>query len=401
LAGISMSILAAFKILLGLAFSLFSILPGVNPMIPSELFITDLVGVMFWFGFKAARGDGKFRIAGESAKDIWKLTHELFAYQAGILGKGLSPQNLKSTARRLRSWLSGEIPVDAANARGEIMATACMAWLIAGHNDGFSGPMGQIFIQAIRDRFPDLAHASIEQIAEHMRLYDAGQLEGVISEIKGRMFELLEIDAFNHRDGIRAVSESDMSHPGDDIVLQDEKTGHVLLIQLKATDTPSYIEHALHNYPAVPILTTEEVSHHFSNDGRVWGSGLKNAKLEAVTHENFDRLMHGLEPVSAIHTAAGGVAARAIVRLWPFVVAYLRKRITQAQLEEAFKKVLGDSGVSLAARVSYSLAFDAVFAWYLLARGVIKIVQAGQRAAQSEPALARGAQSTPPAGAAF
>src|SRR5271165_2427180 len=78
LAGISVSILAAFKVLLGLAFSLFSILPGLNPMIPSELFITDLVGVVFWFGFKAARGDGKFRIAGESAKKIWKLTSELF-----------------------------------------------------------------------------------------------------------------------------------------------------------------------------------------------------------------------------------------------------------------------------------------------------------------------------------
>jgi len=213
------------------------------------------------------------------------------------------------------------------------------------------------------------------------------------------MFELFEIDALNHRDGIRAVSESDMSHPGDDVVLHDEKTGHVLLIQLKATDSPSYIEHALHNYPDVPILTTEEVSHHFSNDGRVWGTDLKNAKLEAVTHENFDRLMHGLEPISAIHIAAGGVAARAIVRLWPFVVAYLRKRITQTQLEAAFKKVLGDSGVSLAARVSYSLAFDAVFAWYLLARGVIKIVQAGQRAAQSDSAQARETQSAPPAGA--
>ena len=390
LAGVSVTILAAFKVVLGFAFSLFAIVPGVNPMIPSELFITDLVGVMFWFGFKAARADGRFTIATSSLKGIWKLAKELFDYQFGILRKGLSPRNLSSMAKRLWSWLSGEIPIDAAHARGEIMATACMAWLIADHDDGLSGPMGQTFVQAIRDRFPDFANASIQQIADHMRTYTADQLQGVISEIKGRMFELLEIDVLNNRDGITVTSEPDMSHPGDDLILHNDATGRDLFIQLKATDSPGYIEHALHEYPTVPILTTQEVSHYFQEDGRVSGSDVSNAKLEVVTHENFERLVHGLEPISAISVAAGGVAARAIARLWPFVIAYVRKRITQTQMEEAFKKVLGDSGVSLAARVSYSLVFDALFGWYLLSRGVIKIVQAGQAGAQTGAAQPEG-----------
>ena len=53
--------------------------------------------------------------------------------QAKVLATGLSPRTLKSMAKRLWLWLSGEVPADAAHARGEIAATACMAWLLAGH----------------------------------------------------------------------------------------------------------------------------------------------------------------------------------------------------------------------------------------------------------------------------
>lgn len=66
---------------------------------------------------------------------------------------------------------------------------------------------------------------------------------------------------------------------------------------------------------------------YFAPGAPVHDTGVSNAMLEAVTHENFDRLVNGLEPVSAMHVAAGGVAARAIVSLWPFVVAFFRKRI--------------------------------------------------------------------------
>ncbi len=276
-------------------------------MIPSELFITDLVGVMFWFGFKTARAEGKFRVSLSSVKEIWTLAQGLFTSQAKVLRTGLSPRTLKSMAKRLWLWLSGEVPADAAHARGEIAATACMAWLLAGHFDGLSGPMGQIFVQAIRDRYPDLASASIEEIADFMRHYDASQLEGVISLIKGRMFELYVIEMEDGHNGIRAISESDMNHPGDDIILHDDKTGHEIFVQLKATDSPSYIEAALRRYPDIPIWTTEEVSHHFSTDDRVISIGESNAKFEAVTHDNFNRLVHDLNPISAVEVASGAL----------------------------------------------------------------------------------------------
>ena len=41
-------ILYGFRTLLGFAFSLFSVVPGINPLILAEFFVTDLVGVLFW-----------------------------------------------------------------------------------------------------------------------------------------------------------------------------------------------------------------------------------------------------------------------------------------------------------------------------------------------------------------
>ena len=56
--------------------------------------------------------------------------------------------------------------------------------------------------------------------------------------------------------------------------------------------------------------------------------------------------------------------------LWPFVMAYLRRRITKELLEKVFFQVMGDSGVKLVSRLSWALLFGPLFAWWLLARGV-------------------------------
>jgi hypothetical protein len=40
-------------------------------------------------------------------------------------------------------------------------------------------------------------------------------------------------------------------------------------------------------------------------------------------------------------------------------------------------KVMGEAGKALAARLSYAILLGPVFAWYLLARGVIILTKAG------------------------
>ena len=103
----------------------------------------------------------------------------------------------------------------------------------------------------------------------------------------------------------------------------------------------------------------------------IWAAGITNEELESITNENFDRLSDLLEPVDAVEAASGGVAAGAVVRLWPFVIAYTRGNISKQQLTTACTRVLPESGKALASRLAYSLALGPVFAWWLLARGVL------------------------------
>jgi hypothetical protein len=254
---------------------------------------------------------------------------------------------------RLKAWLTGEIPIDRAVLRGQVAPAVLMAHVLASNHDQLEGPIGREFIEAIRDRFPDLRGASLDQIADHMQTYDAEQLVGVMNVVKGKLFERL-VARHENADGDewRAVMHEDESYPGSDIIFTNEDTGQSIELSLKATDNPSYVEAALLKYPDIPVLTTEEVSRFFSDDPRVTGATISDKELTQITEENYDRMLAQLTSFDIAQGAAAGVAAGATIGLWPFVVAFLAKRITQEQLEKACVRVLGESGVALAARVS-------------------------------------------------
>ena len=105
---------------------------------------------------------------------------------------------------------------------------------------------------------------------------------------------------------------------------------------------------------------------------------ISDTKLKEVTEENFDSLLGRLSNIETIESAATGATVTGLLQLWPFVVAYLRKRITYDQLETACSKVCGDYGVMLASRISYAVILGPIFAWYLLARGTVLITKAAE-----------------------
>jgi hypothetical protein len=384
LAGIVLTVIVGFKELLGLAFSLVStVLPGVNPLVFAELLVTNLVGVLFWIGFREAASNGSFRIPWRMMLWIGRETKDLFVFQFNIIRKNLSLSKLRMMGQRLKAWLSGDILSDKPRLRGEVFATAAMAWLLAREFERFDGPVGQEFIGAIRDRYPDLANASLDQIADRMAEYDPDQLAGVIQMIKGRLFERLVVQHENaDGDAWRAVIQEDQSYPGSDITLINEDTGEIVEVSLKATYSTGYIESALQHYPDDPIMATREVAEHFDGDPRVDGSHFSNAELNNITESNFEELLDRIAPVQADQVAATGVAGKTITILWPFVIAYLRHRISYDQLEKAFKRVMGEAGVALAARVSYAMILGPIFAWYLLARGLMGLTRAASEPSQ-------------------
>lgn len=77
-----------------------------------------------------------------------------------------------------------------------------------------------------------------------------------------------------------------------------------------------------------------------------------------------------MEPINAKEVVVGGITMSTFAALWPFVMAFLRGRISREQLELVFFQVMGDSGVKLVSRLSWAVVLGPMFAWWLLARGV-------------------------------
>jgi hypothetical protein len=193
-----------------------------------------------------------------------------------------------------------------------------------------------------------------------------------VNQVKGKLFERLVARYENgDSDAWHAVLHDDESFPGSDIVFVNADTGEQIEISLKATDSVAYLESALARYPDFPIIATDEVAEAMQGDHRVWAAGMTNEDLKNITDENFDQLFELLEPVDAVGAAAGGVATAALVRLWPYVMAYVRGNIGPDKLRAACMRVLPDSGKAFASRLVYAAALGPVFAWWLLARGVL------------------------------
>ena len=370
-----------FRTLLGFSFSLFSIVPGINPLILAELFVTDLVGILFFLGFKEAKEEGSFQIPKRLFTKAFSMTKELFTHQFEILKNILSPENIKIVSQRVADYLRGDFPTDMRRINGEGFATAAMAYLLSGQSEKLEGPLGEAFLEAIRLRWsaqlgPD---ATQSEIASLFSEYDTGQLVGVINTIKGKMFEIMVTNAENaDGDAWTATMHTDESYPGSDIIFFNEDTGVQLEVSLKAVaaERTDLIEKALEENPNVPIMATDELAQIYQDDPRVFGSGISNEELTDITEENVEKLLENVKPMnSSQEVVVGGVTVGAVAALWPFIMAYLKGKISKQKLEMVLAHVMGKAGVSLASRLTYATIFGPVFAWYLLARGVKGLVE--------------------------
>jgi hypothetical protein len=162
-----------------------------------------------------------------------------------------------------------------------------------------------------------------------------------------------------------------------------EGTGDTIEVSLKATDNLGYLERSLSKYPDYAIVSTDEVAVAFGESSKVMSSGITNEEVTQVTRENFDVLLKEVGEINAVGVAAGGTGASLLVTLWPFVIAHLRDRIDNEQLEMVCMKVLPETGKMLASRLSYAIVFGPVFAWWLLARSVLLLTKAEDASVQS------------------
>ena len=123
---------------------------------------------------------------------------------------------------------------------------------------------------------------------------DDTELAGLISGIKGKLFEMRYVDFLNDGhlpDGYEAVLAESATNPGWDIAILDNNGIAVNELQMKATDSVDYIKTALERYPDIDIVTTEEVynsvvMHEFAD--QVINSGISNEELTSVVTETLE-----------------------------------------------------------------------------------------------------------------
>lgn len=115
--------------------------------------------------------------------------------------------------------------------------------------------------RAFQLAYPGLA-ASGEAFADAVARVPTEDLIGLVSGVKGKLFELELVDQFNQgglADGLHAEIAASATQPGYDIRILDSE-GHTMdLLQAKATDSVAYVKEALERYPNIDVTTTSEV----------------------------------------------------------------------------------------------------------------------------------------------
>ncbi|ERP89027.1 hypothetical protein Q666_15230 [Marinobacter sp. ES-1] len=152
--------------------------------------------------------------------------------------------------------------------------------------------------QAVRRGYSELETASNTEIIDYFSSIDGDSVAGHVSHVKGILFEQEYVELLSAQ-GVEAQVFEATNHPVTDVAIMDGDN-IVQEIQLKATDSSSYISAAIEENPDVGIVATSEVAASFDGD-MVIDSGIEDAALEqAVSETVLDEAVNPLSPLSVI-----------------------------------------------------------------------------------------------------
>ena len=147
---------------------------------------------------------------------------------------------------------------------------------------------------SIRRGYNELDDASNEDIIEYFQNVDTDSISGHVSNIKGILFEQEYVEQLAS-EGIHAEIFEATNHPVVDIsIIEDGIVVNEL--QLKATESVSYINSTLAEHPAVEIVATTEVASQMNSD-MVIDSGISESALENTILESLD-VVNPVSPLS-------------------------------------------------------------------------------------------------------
>jgi hypothetical protein len=143
-------------------------------------------------------------------------------------------------------------------------------------------------LAALRRSNSMLEDASLSEIQHYLRGLDEEQILGLVSNVKGILHEM-EFVRIENEDGdsIYASIFDETNHPGTDVQLLDQATGEVWEVQLKATDSASYVTDWIEQHPGGEILVTDELAQKMD----LPTSGQSNEELTTSVEDFVDRML--------------------------------------------------------------------------------------------------------------
>lgn len=233
---------------------------------------------------------------------------------------------IKLLGLRKKYFLSDESPIESfAEVFQKYLKrrkTAIIDSLVASANLSlhiFDGEPDPLALEAIRMTNPNFDPSNLDSFSDD-------QLSGIVNSAKGKYFELLVTEQLNKGervgdlvlpDGYHAEMAESLTQPGWDIAIKDASGNVAEHLQLKATENLSYIAEALHKYPDIRILATDEIAHQLPNGyTMVSGSGIEDSHLTNTIEstlqyddqgflDKFSDSFHPLAPLSVILAVEG------------------------------------------------------------------------------------------------
>ena len=155
---------------------------------------------------------------------------------------------------------------------------------------------------AVRRGYSELEDASEGEILDYFGATSATELTGHVSNVKGILFEH-EVQEKLAEGGIQSNIFEQTNHPDTD--LQIMENGSVIEeVQLKATESTSYINETLAENPDITIIATSEVASNIGTE-EVVNSGISESVLEETVMETLSPIP--ISPVGLLFFAVTGI----------------------------------------------------------------------------------------------
>ena len=208
------------------------------------------------------------------------------------------------------------------------------------------------FLEAFRLQFPN---STLEDLGGQ----SPEQLQGWVNGVKGKYFEVLVRDRLNagERLGELELQPGQTAHlaesstqPGWDLRIENEDGSVDELLQLKATDSMSYVKGALDEHDDIRVVVPSEID---DSSDEIVGTGISNDQLEGITRAQIDEEGESRLEDLADHAAEGVVDSIPFVSMVTTGVIEGRNVLTgRSTLRESLRRG--------AKRTGRAAAYDAV-----------------------------------------